>query len=178
MSVEIEFPLEFLVAGTPVSLSAKRRESVDQWKARIVDASRSVLPEGHFATGNPIAATLFYFPAAEMAGDIDNIVKPVLDALGNRIYVDDRQVHRVLVQKFGPGNVFGFEAPSKSSLQIRAIPPHKRGVSRSSRTRGGVRWTRQRQARNVMQGGFSGIRERSNGGLTNDVAAYGEVVWF
>jgi hypothetical protein len=43
---------------------------------------------------------------------------------------------------------------------------------------GWVRWTRQRQARNVMQGGFSGIRERSNGGLTNDVAAYGEVVWF
>jgi hypothetical protein len=66
----------------------------------------------------------------------------------------------------------------KSSLQIRAIPPHKRGVSRSSRTRGGVRWTRQRQARNVTQGGFSGIRERSNGMLTNDVAAYGEVVWF
>jgi crossover junction endodeoxyribonuclease RusA len=26
--------------------------------------------------------------------------------------VDDRQVHRVLVQKFEPGNVFGFEAPS------------------------------------------------------------------
>jgi crossover junction endodeoxyribonuclease RusA len=47
-----------------------------------------------------------------MAGDIDNIVKPVLDALGNHIYVDDRQVHRVLVQKFEPGNVFGFEAPS------------------------------------------------------------------
>jgi hypothetical protein len=66
----------------------------------------------------------------------------------------------------------------KSSLQIRAIPPHNRGVSRSSRTRGGVRWTRQRQARNVMQGGFSGIRERSNGGLTNGADAYGEVVWF
>jgi crossover junction endodeoxyribonuclease RusA len=39
MSVEFEFPLEFLVAGTPVSLQAKRRESVDQWKARIIDAS-------------------------------------------------------------------------------------------------------------------------------------------
>ena len=83
-----------------------------QWKARVIDASRSILPEGHFATENPIAATLFYFPAAEMAGDIDNIVKPVLDALGNHIYVDDRQVHRVLVQKFEPGNVFGFGAPS------------------------------------------------------------------
>lgn len=110
--MEIEFPLEFLVAGTPVSLSAKRRESVDQWKRRVIDATRSILPEGHFATESPMSATLFYFPAAEMAGDIDNIVKPVLDALGKHIYVDDRQVHRVLVQKFEPGNVFGFEAPS------------------------------------------------------------------
>ena len=34
-----------------------------------------------------------------------------------------------------------------------AIPPHQRGVSRSSRTRGGgMRWTRQRFARNVMAG--------------------------
>ena len=57
------------------------------------------------------------------------------------------------------------------------IPPHKRGVSRSSRTRGGGRWTRQRQARNVMQGGFARACEQSNGELTNDVAAYGEVVW-
>lgn len=110
--MEIEFPVEFLVVGTPVSLQAKRRESIDQWKTRIIDASRSILPEGHFASESPVAATLFYFPAAEMAGDIDNIVKPVLDALGKHIYMDDRQVHRVLVQKFEPGNVFGFGSPS------------------------------------------------------------------
>ena len=112
MSVEIEFPLEFLVTGTPVSLQAKRRESLDRWKARIIDASRSILPDGHFATKNPVAATLFYFPEAEMAGDIDNIVKPLLDALGEYIYVDDRQVHRVLVQKFEPEHLFDFGAPS------------------------------------------------------------------
>lgn len=110
--MEIEFPLEFLVAGTPVSLSAKRRESVDQWKSRVIDATKSVLPDAHFATRQPVSATLFYFPAAEMAGDIDNIVKPVLDALGRHVYVDDRQVHRVLVQKFEPTNVFDFGAPS------------------------------------------------------------------
>jgi Holliday junction resolvase RusA-like endonuclease len=67
---------------------------VDQWKARIIDASRSILPEGHFATGNPVAATLFYFPEAEMAGDVDNIVKPVLDALGKHIYLDDGHKRR------------------------------------------------------------------------------------
>ena len=47
-----------------------------------------------------------------MQGDIDNIVKPVLDALERHIYIDDRQVQRVLVQKFEPGSVFSFTRPS------------------------------------------------------------------
>lgn len=112
MSVEIKFPMEFLVSGTPVSHQAKRRESIDQWQARIVEASRPQLPAGHFATDRPVAATLFYFPASEMPGDVDNIVKPILDALGRHVYLDDHQVHRVVVQKFEPGNVFGFESPT------------------------------------------------------------------
>ena len=88
MSVEIEFPLEFVVAGTPVSLQTKRRESLDEWKVRVVEASRTVLPEGYFATDDPLAITLYYFPDYETQGDIDNIVKPILDALGRHIYVD------------------------------------------------------------------------------------------
>lgn len=47
-----------------------------------------------------------------MQGDIDNIVKPILDALTRHIYQNDHQVERVLVQKFEPDNVFGFSVPS------------------------------------------------------------------
>jgi hypothetical protein len=111
-SVEIEFPVEFLVLGTPVSAQAKRRESIDQWQARIKDASQVALPEGHFATRGPIAIRLFYFPAAAMTGDIDNIVKPILDALRRYIYLDDRQIERLVVQKFEPERVFQFRVPS------------------------------------------------------------------
>ena len=78
------------------------------------EASRAVLPEAHWATRKRIAVTLFYFPAAAMQGDIDNIVKPVLDALGRHIYIDDTQVERVVVQKFEPGNLFPFSAPSST----------------------------------------------------------------
>jgi crossover junction endodeoxyribonuclease RusA len=112
MTVEIEFPLEFVVEGTAVSLQAKRRGSIDQWKSRIVEASRTVLPEGHFATEAPLAVTLFYFPAAEMEGDLDNIVKHILDALDKHIYMNDRQIQRIVVQKFEPENVFEFDLPS------------------------------------------------------------------
>src|SRR6266852_2768510 len=66
------------------------------------------------------------------------------------------------------------------SPQIRSrtfrIPPHQRGVSRSSRTRGGMRWTRQRFARDGIAGRAS-VRERLPSERTRDVAAYGEVVW-
>lgn len=113
MSVEIEFPLEFIIAGTPVSLQTKRREALDEWKGRVIAASQTVLPEGHFATDEPLAITLYYFPNAEMQGDIDNIVKPILDALERHIYMDDRQIQRILIQKFEPGNVFSFTRLSR-----------------------------------------------------------------
>ena len=113
MTVEITFPLEFLVSGTPVSLQAKRPKSILEWKAKVRDASTAVLPEGHFSTDAPMSVTLFYFPHMEMAGDIDNIVKPILDALCRHIYYDDNQVQRLLVQKFEPGTAFPFADRSR-----------------------------------------------------------------
>jgi hypothetical protein len=112
MGVEIEFPFEFVVEGTPVSLAARRRASIEEWKDRIVAASRCVLPEGHFATEFGLAITLYYFPSSPMQGDIDNIVKPILDAMCRHIYLDDHQVERLLIQKFEPENLFRFTSPS------------------------------------------------------------------
>ena len=37
-----------------------------------------------------------------MQADIDNCAKPILDAMGRFIYKDDRQVDRIVVQKFEP----------------------------------------------------------------------------
>jgi crossover junction endodeoxyribonuclease RusA len=111
-ALEPEFPIEFLVHGTPVSLQAKRPESRAQWQERVRLASRAVLPEGHWATTGRVSVTMYYFPDAPMRGDIDNIVKPVLDALGRHIYLDDSQVERVVIQKFEPGNIFSFATPS------------------------------------------------------------------
>ncbi|PZA10307.1 RusA family crossover junction endodeoxyribonuclease [Rhodopseudomonas palustris] len=122
--MEIAFPIEFIVADTPVSLQAKRRQSLDQWKRQVISASRVALPEGHFATARPISAMLFYFPPTEMPGDIDNIVKPILDALGGHIYLDDRQVQRVVVQKFEPEGIFPFAAPSPTlEAALRGAKP-------------------------------------------------------
>lgn len=117
--MEIEFPIEFLVRGTPVSSQAKSATAREDWKTRVKTASRGALPQPHFASDQRMAVTLYYLPEGRMPGDIDNIVKLVLDALCAHIYLDDAQVERVVVQKFEPGNVFSF--PNASMTIVDAI---------------------------------------------------------
>lgn len=121
--MQIEFPIEFLVVGTPVSMQAKRPESREEWKRRVKAASETALPKPHFVSDKRMSVTLFYLPEEPMEGDIDNIVKPILDALGRHIYFDDAQVERLLVQKFEPRNVFDFSAPT--AILARALDAPK-----------------------------------------------------
>ena len=122
--MEIAFPIEFVVDGTPVSSQAKSPEARKEWKDRVKAASRTTLPEGHWASKDRIAVTLFYFPAEPRQGDVDNIVKLVLDALCKHVYIDDAQVERVVVQKFEPGNVFPFSSPSSGlEMALRRAKP-------------------------------------------------------
>jgi hypothetical protein len=37
----------------------------------------------------PIAVTILYFPDTAVTGDVDNIIKPILDALRPGLYLDD-----------------------------------------------------------------------------------------
>jgi len=108
----IEFPIEFIVRGTPVSLQAKRPESREEWKGRVKTASSTAIPSSHFASDEPMSITLYYFPNKSMQGDVDNIVKPIVDALARHIYIDHHQVERIVVQKFEPGSGFPFSQPT------------------------------------------------------------------
>src|SRR6266403_4251719 len=117
--MEISFPIEFLVSGTPVSLSSQNPNAREQWKNRVKNASSRALPDPHFASTERLAVTIYYFPAEPMQGDVDNIVKLILDGMCRHVFVDDGQVERVVVQKFEPGNVFSFTKPTP--LMIEAI---------------------------------------------------------
>lgn len=110
--MELSFPIEFLVYGTPVSFQAKNVHARDGWKDRVKAASMGAIPQPHFVSDQRMAVTLYYLPDGPMPGDVDNIVKLVLDALNAHIYLDDAQVERVVIQKFEPGNVFSFSNPS------------------------------------------------------------------
>jgi crossover junction endodeoxyribonuclease RusA len=116
--MEIAFPIEFLVSG-PVSLSSQNANARDQSKDRVKNASSIALPNPHFVSNDRLSVTIYYFPAAPMQGDIDNIVKLILDGMCRHVFVDDRQVGRLVVQKFEPGNIFSFTRPTP--LMIEAI---------------------------------------------------------
>ena len=95
-----------------MSFQAKRAESREEWKERVKSASSTAIPSPHFASDERMAITLYYLPEEPMQGDLDNIVKPILDALSRHIYIDDTQVERIVAQKFELGNAFTFSRPT------------------------------------------------------------------
>jgi crossover junction endodeoxyribonuclease RusA len=115
--VEIEFPIEFLIRGTPVSAQTNSARGRERWKQTVKDACTPALPEQHRLSDARLAATLFYFPDAPMQGDVDNIVKNTLDGMTRHVYFDDGQIERVVVQKFEPGSVYTFNDPSAALLE-------------------------------------------------------------
>jgi len=121
--LEVTFPLEFVVPGVPVSHQSRNADSKDQWKQDVRAAAGPLLPENHFLADGPVAVTLFYFPRGEMQGDVDNIVKLTIDALCRHVFMDDRQVERIWVQKFEPLRTVEFQAPSQALLAAMSGRP-------------------------------------------------------
>jgi Holliday junction resolvase RusA-like endonuclease len=112
--LEPDFPIEFIVYGTPVSHQRENAHAREEWKELVRSACMPCLPEMHFATDRPLAVTLFYYPEDRMVGDLDNIVKLTLDAMSEHVYLDDEQIERIVVQKFERERVFPFSDPSET----------------------------------------------------------------
>jgi crossover junction endodeoxyribonuclease RusA len=85
VSVEILWPLEVIVKGTPVSLAGSS-QSIKAWRQHIQDAIRPNLPEGHFAAEGPVQVTVYFFAVDPVRFDIDNIVKPIFDAMKQLVF--------------------------------------------------------------------------------------------
>jgi crossover junction endodeoxyribonuclease RusA len=109
------FPLEIFIAATPRALGASS-SSKDRWKASVEDFARKRIDETvefSWLDQRPVALSIYYFSAAPMEGDVDNIIKPIMDALIGVAYQDDRVVERVVAQKFEPEVEWSFDEPSE-----------------------------------------------------------------
>jgi crossover junction endodeoxyribonuclease RusA len=121
--LQIKFPLEFVVLGVPASLQGRPRGR-EAWKEKVTAACVSVLPQNAFLSDVPVAVSIFHFPDGEMEGDIDNIIKPILDALTKVVYHDDKVIERIVCQRFEEtsGMSWGKQSPILTSA-ISGLKP-------------------------------------------------------
>jgi len=102
----LPFPIEFVIRDTPRSHQSPNSKGKERWKQMVGEIAGThvkALKDFYFIDQRPLAATIFYFPPTTMSGDVDNIVKLIVDGMVAVIYPDDRLLERIIVQKFEPG---------------------------------------------------------------------------
>ncbi len=84
--------------GPPVSQQARRRERLKAWKTLVrQEAEKYWSDDQKTATGSVMLQITYFYNSDAL--DVDNIVKPIQDAIIGLAYVDDSQVTDVLVRK-------------------------------------------------------------------------------
>ncbi|WP_459556619.1 RusA family crossover junction endodeoxyribonuclease [Lacunimicrobium album] len=102
---------EFIIPRRPVSLQTRNRNNLQIWKQFVLsEAQRSW--SGPTVTNDPVQVTLVYL-CDQNPVDIDNIIKPIQDALVNLVYSDD-----ILVS-----DVDSHRRPYSGIVDITELPP-------------------------------------------------------
>lgn len=83
--------LEFVVLGTPVSVQGSA-DARRMWQQRVTRAARDAQGNGLPSTFDDMVLRVAYFYVYAPAADLDNIVKPLQDALKGVAFEDDIQV--------------------------------------------------------------------------------------
>jgi Holliday junction resolvase RusA-like endonuclease len=86
-----------VIDGPPVSQQARRRENLRAWRAKVRREAEKTWPSEQPPTSGLVMLRIIYFYDINM--DVDNIVKPIQDALIGLVYIDDKQVIDILVSK-------------------------------------------------------------------------------
>src|SRR5262249_36313104 len=100
-----------VVDGPPVSQQARRRERVRQWGQEVRRAAEQYWSAEELPITGSIMITITYFYDG-VAMDVDNLPKPILDALKGLVYLDDEQVTDVLCRKRNLNSNLRIENPS------------------------------------------------------------------
>ncbi|OYE02752.1 RusA family crossover junction endodeoxyribonuclease [Nostoc sp. 'Peltigera membranacea cyanobiont' 232] len=92
---------EFIVDGPPVSQQARKRgkgNRLQAWKNTVrQEAEKYWSSEQKTATGLVMLQITYFYDSDQM--DVDNIVKPIQDAIKGLAYEDDKQVSDLVVRK-------------------------------------------------------------------------------
>lgn len=105
---------EFIVEGPPVSVRAKKTNTkrYQKWIRNVRACALKEWPTANrptVSTSLTVTITNYY---TLVPPDVDNIIKPILDALEKVVYLKDEQVRKVISEKFDLTNVSRIQNPS------------------------------------------------------------------
>lgn len=113
-------PFEFIVEGVPVSAQAKN--TLKRWKQEVTDAAKLAWPKSEVPIKHELQIVITYFYDLYPVGDMDNIIKPIQDALIGLIYEDDHQIADSRARRLSLNVLYPeqtFSAVLKSALDKR-----------------------------------------------------------
>ena len=84
-------PFEFTILGPPVSSQTRNRARLQQWKQDVRAAALMRVVAGTPPSPDPVQITITYYYEGD-SPDVDNIIKPIQDALNGVVFVDDAQL--------------------------------------------------------------------------------------
>lgn len=107
-------PFELIMEQAPVSSQTRRRQRFHEWRQDLARAARLV-----WGTEDPVAipvsVTITYF-FDDTPVDVDNLPKPILDALKGLVFRDDSQVYDLFCRKRNRADNLRIERPSQGLL--------------------------------------------------------------
>lgn len=100
-------PFEFIVLGPPLSLQTKNRQRLQEWKARVrlAAAKRWKRRKRTTPLTGSVSIEICYYYDREPP-DVDNIIKPIQDALAGLLFVNDKQVVDAAARKRNINHAF------------------------------------------------------------------------
>jgi crossover junction endodeoxyribonuclease RusA len=109
-------PFEFTIQGPPVSSQTRNRARLQQWKSDVRDAAQARVVTGATLVQDPVQITITYYYEGD-SPDVDNIIKPIQDALNGIVFVDDGQVAETKSRKRGLNSSYQIKGASGVLLQ-------------------------------------------------------------
>lgn len=91
-------PFEFTIQGPPVSNQTRNRARLQQWKTDVRTAAQALVAAGAAPVPYAVRFTVTYYYEGD-SPDVDNIIKPIQDALNGVVFVDDAQVAETKARK-------------------------------------------------------------------------------
>jgi crossover junction endodeoxyribonuclease RusA len=115
-SVSLMLPFEFLIRSRPVSQQTRRRERVREWKDFVRQEAMRYWTSSHLPAVGPLCITLVYL-YDEAALDVDNILKPIQDALIGLVFFDDSIITDAISRRRQLGGTFDLSRASSVLIE-------------------------------------------------------------